>query len=67
MLSCACCAYETANPQSFKRHNESAKHNKCLEKYNKEQIKQKEKEAETLKKAEKEAQNAVNNFFKDIS
>ena len=58
MLSCACCAYETANPQSFKRHNESAKHIKCLEKYNKEQIKTKEKEAESLKKQQKEAKKA---------
>ena len=52
MLSCAYCAYETANPQSFKRHTNSIKHFKCVEK----QIKTKEKEAEILKKAEKTAE-----------
>jgi len=51
---CNCCEYSTNKKVNFERHNDSAKHTKCLEKQVKIQVKKQEKEAKEAKEAEKE-------------
>jgi len=58
---CECCNYTTEKKDKFNRHLESAKHIKNNEKVNK----NKEKEAETLKKAEKAAEKAAEKQVKE--